>query len=449
MTSAARAWPSASETASSESGLRRARRAVCTARASDLPAKADTGRRAPLRYSRTPSMVSSRTSSGSTRNRSLRPSGPTSVGHHRGGGAQLGPGQRVARPGRALGARLGRGRRRGRLDRLEAEDLRPRAVGDDARRQAGRRAVGRGDVGLRGRLRRLVGLGLRSGLRGSLGHHAVRRGDSPPERGPGVPPWQWSSVAGRRSLTTVCQPVNEGAVRRVGKTRCCCIWTGTAWSASVRLRTHGSPGSSPASGATTPSRAPSRWPSCASAPSSTTSAWPSGTGGRSSIRRPATPWGSSTSPWPPTSRCGPTRRRRSSPSPRTRPSSSPSTGRPCSASASRPRRSSATWPSRWRCRPICWSASAPIPEQAQRNQQLVWALDHLALTGLIPDFSPQDNEVGDLTLHVEVVGERRVTVDPWPFGRDEITLEYPGRRLTEKSTTEPELHARLAAAPWA
>jgi Protein of unknown function (DUF3891) len=87
-------------------------------------------------------------------------------------------------------------------------------------------------------------------------------------------------------------------------------------------------------------------------------------------------------------------------------------------------------------------------EQARRNQQLVWALDHLALVGLIPEWAPQDNTVGDLTLHVEIVGERRVSVDPWPFESEEITLNYPGRRLTEPSTTEPELHARLAAAPW-
>lgn len=88
------------------------------------------------------------------------------------------------------------------------------------------------------------------------------------------------------------------------------------------------------------------------------------------------------------------------------------------------------------------------PEQANRNQQLVWALDHLALVGLIPDFAPQENSVGDLPLHVDLAGDRLVTVDPWPFGRDEITLRYPGRRLGERSATEPELHARLAAAPW-
>ena len=77
----------------------------------------------------------------------------------------------------------------------------------------------------------------------------------------------------------------------------------------------------------------------------------------------------------------------------------------------------------------------------------MWALDHLALVGLIPAWAPQDNPVGDFSIHVEMAGERHVTVDPWPFADDEITLDYPGRRLEARSATEPELHARLAAAP--
>ena len=41
-----------------------------------------------------------------------------------------------------------------------------------------------------------------------------------------------------------------------------------------------------------------------------------------------------------------------------------------------------------------------------------------------------------------------MTVDPWPFDDGEIVLKYPGRRLTEPSRHRPELHARLAEAPW-
>lgn len=88
------------------------------------------------------------------------------------------------------------------------------------------------------------------------------------------------------------------------------------------------------------------------------------------------------------------------------------------------------------------------PAQLRLNQRLVWALDHLALVGLIPAWAPEDNTVGDVSIHVEIAGERHVTVDPWPFGEDEITLRYPGRRLTARSATEPELQARLAEAPW-
>jgi hypothetical protein len=88
------------------------------------------------------------------------------------------------------------------------------------------------------------------------------------------------------------------------------------------------------------------------------------------------------------------------------------------------------------------------PGEARVHQQLVWAMDHLALVGLIPEWAPEDNPVGDVSLHVEVAGERHVTVDPWPFRDDEIRLAYPGRRLTGTSATEDELHARLATAPW-
>jgi hypothetical protein len=88
------------------------------------------------------------------------------------------------------------------------------------------------------------------------------------------------------------------------------------------------------------------------------------------------------------------------------------------------------------------------PVGARAHQQLVWAMDHLALVGLIPDWAPQDNPVGDVMLHVEIAGERHVTVDPWPFAGDEIRLAYPGRRLTEPSTSTDELHAGLATAPW-
>lgn len=89
------------------------------------------------------------------------------------------------------------------------------------------------------------------------------------------------------------------------------------------------------------------------------------------------------------------------------------------------------------------------PDRARRNQQLVGAADFLALVGLIEEWAPGDASVDGLDIRVDVAGTRTVTVDPWPFADDgEITLAYPGRRLTEPSGTPTELHERLAAAPW-
>lgn len=88
------------------------------------------------------------------------------------------------------------------------------------------------------------------------------------------------------------------------------------------------------------------------------------------------------------------------------------------------------------------------PARARRNQQLVWAVDFLALVGLIPGWAPEEQEPPGGPIRIDVAGERHVTVDPWPFGADRIEIDYPGRRLTEPSRTLAELHNRLADAPW-
>jgi hypothetical protein len=56
--------------------------------------------------------------------------------------------------------------------------------------------------------------------------------------------------------------------------------------------------------------------------------------------------------------------------------------------------------------------------------------------------------VDDVTYTSMTLGPQRVGVEPWPFKEPEITLAYPGRRLTRRSATADELHGRLAAAPW-
>ena len=88
------------------------------------------------------------------------------------------------------------------------------------------------------------------------------------------------------------------------------------------------------------------------------------------------------------------------------------------------------------------------PGRARRNQQLVWAVDFLALVGLIPEWAPEEQEPPGGPIRIDTAGERHVTVDPWPFAAERIEIDYPGRRLTEPSRTLAELHGRLADAPW-
>ena len=88
------------------------------------------------------------------------------------------------------------------------------------------------------------------------------------------------------------------------------------------------------------------------------------------------------------------------------------------------------------------------PDRARRNQKLVWTVDFLALVGLIPEWAPEEQDTADGRIRIAMAGTRHVTVDPWPFETERIEIDYPGRRLTEPSTTIAELHGRLARAPW-
>jgi len=93
------------------------------------------------------------------------------------------------------------------------------------------------------------------------------------------------------------------------------------------------------------------------------------------------------------------------------------------------------------------------PERARRNQVLVWALDFLSLApimGWVPDTLEAPTRPGQphAELRVEAAADLRLTVDPWPFDRDELTIRYAGRRLDRPYETAEEMHAALAAAPW-
>jgi hypothetical protein len=71
-----------------------------------------------------------------------------------------------------------------------------------------------------------------------------------------------------------------------------------------------------------------------------------------------------------------------------------------------------------------------------RNQRLIWTWDAFSLA-LCLDWPPH-----------KLRGERRVSVDPWPFADAGVRVRTEGRVLDRRYDDEPELHAALAEAPW-
>jgi hypothetical protein len=92
-------------------------------------------------------------------------------------------------------------------------------------------------------------------------------------------------------------------------------------------------------------------------------------------------------------------------------------------------------------------------ERAARNQVLVWALDFLSLApllGWIPDTLAAPTHPGEPheELEVKPAGDLALTVDPWPFGEDELRIRYQGRLLDGRCDSQSALEEALAAAPW-
>jgi hypothetical protein len=91
--------------------------------------------------------------------------------------------------------------------------------------------------------------------------------------------------------------------------------------------------------------------------------------------------------------------------------------------------------------------------RADRNQTLVWALDFLSLApllGWVPDTVRAPTRPGepDAELEVRAAGDLALTVDPWPFGEDELRIRYQGRRLDARFDDQEQMHGALAAARW-
>jgi hypothetical protein len=86
------------------------------------------------------------------------------------------------------------------------------------------------------------------------------------------------------------------------------------------------------------------------------------------------------------------------------------------------------------------------PEAVERNRELIFAWDGLSLA-LIHGVTGEKSAVGH-TLVARDGDPTRVTVAPWPFRSDSVTLVCDGRLLTETYPDERELRRGLAKAPW-
>ena len=94
-------------------------------------------------------------------------------------------------------------------------------------------------------------------------------------------------------------------------------------------------------------------------------------------------------------------------------------------------------------------------EIVERNRQLVGIWDALSLAICFGRTSPQSWEqvptaMGTTTLTLVPSDDDPTTLmlTPWPFRRQQVTLVYEGRSLTETFSNEAEMRETLAHAPW-
>lgn len=90
-------------------------------------------------------------------------------------------------------------------------------------------------------------------------------------------------------------------------------------------------------------------------------------------------------------------------------------------------------------------------EDVRAGRRLVWTLDYLSLA-LCLDWAPTVARGaplagGERDLRIEPAGDLAVTVDPWPFAGDSLTVRCEGRRLAGGWSDETAMRAALAEAP--
>ena len=86
------------------------------------------------------------------------------------------------------------------------------------------------------------------------------------------------------------------------------------------------------------------------------------------------------------------------------------------------------------------------PEAVEQNRELIFAWDGLSLA-LIHGVTGEKNAAG-YALAARDGDPTRVTVAPWPFRDDAVTLVCEGRLLAETYADERELRRGLAKAQW-
>lgn len=98
------------------------------------------------------------------------------------------------------------------------------------------------------------------------------------------------------------------------------------------------------------------------------------------------------------------------------------------------------------------TAAAATPDTVARNSDLVWTWDFLSLA-LCLDWAPQRLPGVPTTdeavqLQLAAAGDGALSLDPWPFRYDEITVACEGKRLTEPVQTDQRLQEALSSAAW-